>query len=179
MRIISGKFKGRHFTAPKNLPVRPTTDRAKEALFNILRNKIDFSAVKVLDLFTGIGSIAFEFSSRGATDITCVDRHVNNLKFINATAHQLGISLTTVKKDVFSFLSKPSLTRYDVIFADPPYDFSDQQFEQILLYIFQNNYLNEAGILIIEHSRHTGLSEYPHFTEQRKYGTSVFSFFSK
>ena len=106
MRIISGKYKGRRITAPKNLPARPTTDIAKEALFNILNNNYYFNSLSVLDLFAGIGSISFEFASRGTENITSVDQHYNSLKFIDKTAKELDLEIKTVKSDVFKFLLK-------------------------------------------------------------------------
>ncbi len=176
MRIISGKHKGRRFTASKKLPVRPTTDQAKESLFNILNNQYRFDQVSVLDLFAGIGSVSLEFISRGVQDLTAVDRHYHCLKFIRQTAHQLGEDLHTVKSDAFIYLEK-SHGSFDLIFADPPYDFSDEQFEKIVTLLFQNDYLSPKGTLIIEHSKHTDLSSLPHFKESRKYGGTVFSFF--
>jgi 16S rRNA (guanine966-N2)-methyltransferase len=122
MRIISGSHKGRRIIAPKSLPVRPTTDRAKEALFNILQHRIDLYEVKALDLFSGIGSISFELSSRGCPDITSVDKHFGCIRFISETTEKLGLDgIHTVKSDVFQYLDRTS-ARFDFIFADPPYD---------------------------------------------------------
>lgn len=176
MRIISGQHKGRRLIAPKKLPVRPTTDQAKEALFNILANRYDFEELSVLDLFAGIGSISFEFSSRGTTNITSVDRYYDCLKFIRKTAKELEADLNIIKSDAFSFLSK-ALGKYDLIFADPPYDFPDEQFEKIIHSIFENQFLKSEGILIVEHSKHTDLSHHPQHVEDRRYGSTVFSFF--
>ncbi|MDX5583752.1 MAG: 16S rRNA (guanine(966)-N(2))-methyltransferase RsmD [Aureibaculum sp.] len=176
MRIISGKYKGRRITAPKNLPARPTTDISKEALFNILNNKFYFNSLSVLDLFAGIGSISFEFASRGADDIICVDQHYNSLKFIQKTAQELNFDIKTIKSDVFKYLEKTTL-KHDVIFADPPYNFEKDQFANIITLVFDNDLVTEDGILIIEHSKHTDLSDIKHFDYSKKYGGSMFSFF--
>tara|TARA_B100000678_G_C18165581_1_gene484925 strand:+ start:273 stop:809 length:537 start_codon:yes stop_codon:yes gene_type:complete len=176
MRIISGKFKGKRLIAPKTLPVRPTTDMAKEALFNILNFQIDFQEIKLLDLFAGTGNISYEFISRGATQITAVDQHYGCVKFINKTANELEAEINTVKSDVFKYLDKVK-TKSDLIFADPPYDFSTEDFQKIPQLVFENNLLEEEGLLIVEHSKHTDLSETANFSESRRYGNSVFSFF--
>ena len=176
MRIISGKFKGKRLIAPKTLPVRPTTDMAKEALFNILNFQIDFQEIKLLDLFAGTGNISYEFISRGTTQITAVDQHYGCVKFINKTANELEAEINTVKSDVFKYLDKVK-TKSDLIFADPPYDFSTDDFQKIPQLVFDNNLLEEEGLLIVEHSKHTDLSETVNFSESRRYGNSVFSFF--
>lgn len=176
MRIISGKFKGKRLIAPKTLPVRPTTDMAKEALFNILNFQIDFQEIKLLDLFAGTGNISYEFISRGTTQITAVDQHYGCVKFINKTANELEAEINTVKSDVFKYLDKVK-TKSDLIFADPPYDFSTDDFQKIPQLVFDNNLLEEEGLLIVEHSKHTDLSETANFSESRRYGNSVFSFF--
>ena len=176
MRIISGKFKGKRLIAPKTLPVRPTTDMAKEALFNILNFQIDFQEIKLLDLFAGTGNISYEFISRGTTQITAVDQHYGCVKFINKTANELEAEINTVKSDVFKYLDKVK-TKSNLIFADPPYDFSTEDFQKIPQLVFENNLLEEEGLLIVEHSKHTDLSETVNFSESRRYGNSVFSFF--
>lgn len=176
MRIISGKHKGRRITAPSKLPVRPTTDMAKEALFNILNNQYHISELKILDLFSGTGNLAFEFGSRGAKDITAVDAHFDCVKFIKKTSEELELSIIAIKSDVYKYLEKGA-TRSDLIFADPPYDFTTDQFGKIAETIFDRDLLNEDGTLIIEHSKHTDLNQFPHYSHQRKYGSSVFSFF--
>ncbi len=176
MRIISGKLKGRRIFAPGKLPVRPTTDQAKEGLFNILANHYNFKELSVLDLFSGIGSVSFEFASRGTTDITAVDNFYRCVKFVEKTAKELEVDIYTLKSDVFSFLKKP-FKSYDLIFVDPPYDFSDEQFEEIVAAVFKNNFLNENGLLILEHSKHTKHPSHPNFIENRKYGSAVFSFY--
>lgn len=177
MRIISGSHKSTRITAPKNLPVRPTTDMAKEALFNILNNRFHFDEIKVLDLFAGTGNIGYEFASRGTQNITSVDGHFACVKFIQKTALELEFPITPIKSDVYKYLDKASQP-FDLIFADPPYDFEVQLFEQLVSKIHQNNLLNPDGIFIIEHPKQTDLSQITGYQESRKYGGSVFSFFN-
>jgi len=176
MRIVAGKFRSRRIIAPNNLPVRPTTDMAKEALFNILNNSYYFEDLRVLDLFAGIGSISFEFASRGCPDITAVDAHFGCIKFLDKTSKELEIDLKTVKSDVFSFLERNSQS-FDLIFADPPYDMETDKFLQLCNLIFERKLLKPEGTLIIEHGKQTILSEHPKFERARKYGSNVFSFF--
>jgi len=176
MRIISGKHKGKRILAPKKLPVRPTTDMAKEALFNILNNNYHFQDISFIDLFAGTGNISFEFASRGTRELVAVDANYGCVKFIDKVSNELDLGISTIKSDVFSFLGKSKL-KSDIIFADPPYDLSDEDFARIPELIFKNNLLNEGGVLIIEHSKHTDLSHLEHFTNLRRYGGSVFSFF--
>ncbi len=176
MRIVSGIHKGKKIFAPKKLPVRPTTDFAKEALFNILNNHYHFSALTVLDLFSGTGNIAYEFASRGAAAIVAVDGHYECVKFINKTSAELEMPISTVKSDVQKYLSGTPST-FDIIFADPPYDFNLESLENMVSTTFEKELLNEDGVLIIEHSKKMDMSTVPHFTEARKYGNSVFSFF--
>ncbi len=177
MRIISGTHKGRRITAPKLLPVRPTTDMAKEALFNILHNQYHFEGVTVLDLFAGTGNLSYEFASRGCLHITAVDSNRKCVRFIEATAKSLALPITAVNGKVLAYLQKtPSL--FDIIFADPPYDQPHGDFLKIHEIVFGRSLLREGGKLIIEHSKHTTLSGLAGFEELRKYGGSVFSFFS-
>ncbi len=176
MRIVSGIFKGRRITAPKKLPVRPTTDMAKEALFNILNNQYYFEDISVLDLFSGTGNISYEFASRGTEQITAVDDHYGCIKFINETAEAFGMSISTIKSDVFTFLEK-SKQQHTIIFADPPYDFELDTFSKIPELVFKNQLLEEDGLLIVEHSKHTDLSALEHYTHSKSYGGNRFSFF--
>lgn len=176
MRIISGKHKGRKINAPKNLPVRPTTDMAKESLFNILRNRIHLSQTKVLDLFAGTGNISYEFASRGSGDITAVDSHINCTRFITQIAKDLELPIQVYKSDVYAYLGRCS-EKFNLIFADPPYNFETSEFEKIVNLVMENELLEPEGILIIEHSKHTSLESHSSFVEMRKYGGSIFSFF--
>lgn len=176
MRIISGKYKGKRIIAPAKLPVRPTTDVAKEALFNILNNHFHIPSVKVLDLFSGTGNISYEFAARGAEDITAVDVNFDCVKFIKKTASELDFPIFTIKSDVFKYLEKAPI-KANIIFADPPYDMDKEEFSRIAQLVFEKELLLEEGQLIIEHSKHTDLSDLDKFREGRKYGSSVFSFF--
>lgn len=178
MRIISGKHKGRNLTAPKNLPVRPTKDMAKESLFNILNNNYYFPDLKILDLFAGTGNISYEFSSRGVDDVLAIDAHSGCIDFIDKTVTLLDMNIRTLKSDVFSFL-KRNTEKFDIIFADPFYDMDLTDFEKLPQLVFENDLLLEDGVLIIEHSNRTSLAEFPHYKNSRKYGGSVFSFFEK
>jgi|SRR5690554_581563 len=176
MRIVSGQFKGRRITAPKKLPVRPTTDMAKEALFNILNNQYYFDEITVLDLFAGTGNISYEFASRGTTNITSVDGDYGCVKFITETAKSFEMPIQAIKSDVFTYLEKAT-KKSNIIFADPPYGFSLENFIKIPELIFKNNLLEEDGILIVEHSKHTVLSEIENFSYSKSYGGNIFSFF--
>ena len=178
MRIISGVHKGRKLIAPLNLPVRPTTDMAKEALFNILGNNFYFDEISVLDLFCGIGSIAFEFASRGCQSVTAVDAHKGCVKFVKSVSDKLDLDIDTVLSDAFKFLYS-SRSSWDIIFADPPYDIPEKQFSELAEIVFEQNLLKEDGLLIIEHSKHTDLSSLPQFEKVKSYGSSAFSFFNK
>ncbi|MDO3627675.1 16S rRNA (guanine(966)-N(2))-methyltransferase RsmD [Mucilaginibacter sp. BT774] len=175
MRIIGGNLKGLRLNPPNNLPVRPTTDLAKEALFNILQNQIDFENIKVLDLFTGTGNISFEFASREAAQVISVDRSIHCINYIKDTARQHRLEqIKTYKADVFKYLELET-DQYDLIFADPPYDLN--RIPEIAKVVFDKNLLLPDGLLIIEHQSLQNLSNHPAFVEQRKYGHSSFSFF--
>lgn len=176
MRIISGTHKGRKIIAPAKLPVRPTTDMAKEALFNILNNQYYFDDISVLDLFSGTGNISYEFASRGTEDITAVDDHFGCVKFINNTAETLEMQIKALKSDVFKFLENNN-RQYSIIFADPPYDFECELFSKIPQLVFENNIVQDEGLLIIEHSKHTDLSHLENYSHSKKYGGNMFSFF--
>jgi len=176
MRIISGQYKGRRLIAPKNLPVRPTTDMAKEALFNILNNLYFFDEISVLDLFAGTGSISYEFASRGTENIIAVDEDFGCIRYINQTSQAFEMSIMAVRNDVYKFLEKSS-DQFTIIFADPPYSYSDEQFAKIVELIFTNEILEDNGLLVIEHSKHTDLSCLKCFSYSKHYGGSMFSFF--
>ncbi|MGB2116170.1 MAG: RsmD family RNA methyltransferase [Flavobacteriaceae bacterium] len=178
MRIVSGSLKGRKITAPKNLPVRPTTDMAKEALFNILNNSYYFEDISVLDLFAGTGNICYEFASRGCTSITAVDQFYGCIKFIESVTKQLVLPISPLKSDVFKYLENNKV-KFDVIFADPPYDFEKELFIKIPKLIFENDLLNDSGVLVVEHSKHTDLSDLLNFRYSKHYGGNTFSFFEK
>ncbi|WP_433832085.1 RsmD family RNA methyltransferase [Flavobacterium anhuiense] len=176
MRIISGKYKGRRINPPKNLPVRPTTDMSKEALFNVLNNHFNFDSLKVLDLFSGTGNISYEFASRGSAPITSVDGDFGCVKFIKQVSSEFDFDIAATKSDVFKFLEN-SKTTYDIIFADPPYGLDQTTFEKIVLTVFERDLLEEDGMMIIEHSKYTKLDHMINFSFQKSYGGSYFSFF--
>lgn len=176
MRIISGKHRGKRLSVPKNLPVRPTTDMNRETLFNILNNYYDFNGLRVLDLFSGTGGMAYEFGSRGAESVTAVDQNAACVKFIRQTARELDLPIDVVQGDAFKYLEK-TRTAFEVIFADPFYDLPQQDFEKLHRLIFGNELLSPEGMFILEHSKHTSLDHLEHFSFSRKYGSTVFSFF--
>ncbi|MBS7254897.1 RsmD family RNA methyltransferase [Flavobacterium branchiicola] len=176
MRIISGKHKGRRIFPPKNLPVRPTTDMSKEALFNVLNNHFSFDSLKVLDLFSGTGNISFEFASRGSAPITSVDGDFGCVKFIKQVSSEYDFDIAATKSDVFKFLENCKTT-YDIIFADPPYGLDQATFEKIVLTVFERDLLEDDGMMIIEHSKYTKLDHLSNFSFQKSYGGSYFSFF--
>ncbi len=175
MRIVGGKYKRRIISAPKNLPVRPTTDLAKESLFNILANQVDLEEKSIVDLFSGTGNIAYEFVSRGAQTVLAVETNFPCVKFIRQTATLMEMNeLSVIQSDVFRFLKSGSQA-YDLIFADPPYAL--ENITEIATLVFANNRLKQDGWLIIEHPRSIDFSEFPHFHSHRKYGKVNFSFF--
>lgn len=173
MRIISGKHKGKRISAPNNLPVRPTTDRAKEALFNILNNRYYFDGKNVLDLFSGTGNISYEFSSRGIDEITSVDSNYNCIKFIETTSKELEVNISTIKSDCLSFL-KNCKKQFNFIFADPPYNYDN--YSEIVSIVKENNLVKKDGCLIIEHDNTTSFTD--NNIELKKYGAVHFSLFS-
>lgn len=175
MRIIGGKLKGLRLNPPNNLPVRPTTDMAKEALFNILNNQIDFEGIMMLDLFSGTGNIAMEFASRGAEQVIAIDRSIQCINYLKDTARQHKLEqISTFKADVFKYLEMET-DQYDLIFADPPYDLN--RIPEIPKIVFEKKLLKQGGMLVVEHQSMQNLSQHTGFVEQRKYGHSSFSFF--
>ena len=160
---------------PANLPVRPTTDLAKEALFNILYNQFDFGEIRVLDLFSGTGNISLEFASRGVPEIVSVDRDFGCFNYLKKTAKDLKLeAISAYKSDVFKFLEMET-EPFHLIFADPPYDLT--RIPEIAKVVFERKLIKEEGYLIIEHPSMKKLDNHPNFKEQRLYGSSSFSFF--
>lgn len=175
MRIIGGQLKGLRIHPPANLPVRPTTDLAKEALFNILYNQFDFNNIRVLDLFSGTGNISIEFASRGVPDIIAVDREFACFNYLKKISKELKLeSIHAYKSDVFKFLDLET-EPFDLIFADPPYDLSS--ITEIAKVVFERSLVKPGGYLVIEHPSMKKLDTHPNFKEQRQYGSSSFSFF--
>jgi 16S rRNA (guanine(966)-N(2))-methyltransferase RsmD len=176
MRIISGILGGRRINQPAKMPnTRPTTDIAKEGLFNILQNNIDFENIKTLDLFGGTGSISYELASRGANDLTVIEKDISMYEFIKKTSEQLKIeNFKVIKMDVFKFLEQCNET-FDLIFAGPPYAL--QNIDELPVLIAKKNLLNENGWFVLEHTPRNDYNNYPMFAKQRNYGTTVFSIF--
>ena len=177
MRIISGKLKGRRFDLPSSKwKTRPTTDQSKESLFNILGNKTDVYDSTVLDLFAGTGNLGYEFASRGAASVVCVEKYAPATKFIQQKAKDFGLDdqIVVHRTDVFQFL-KNAVGQYDIIFADPPYNSS--QYPQLINILFEKELLRPDGWLIVEHDSQHKFEQHERFVEQRQYGQSHFSFF--
>ncbi|MDD3404889.1 MAG: 16S rRNA (guanine(966)-N(2))-methyltransferase RsmD [Sphingobacteriia bacterium] len=177
MRIISGKFKGRHFTPPSNITARPTTDFAKESLFNLVGNMIDIESAAVLDLFAGTGSISLECVSRGCSSAVAVEMSERQIAFIKKMTGELQLdNLKVVRSDVFRFL-KSNSALFDFIFADPPYQLAS--IEEIPDAVFAKDRLTEDGIFVLEHGIKTSFERHPNFIFHRNYGNVHFSFFKK
>ena len=186
MRIISGKYGRRRFDVPTNITARPTTDMARENLFNVLGNIIDLEDKTVLDLFAGTGAMSFEFLSRGCAHVTSVEKARTQAEFIKKVQNQLGDpNLTLVRGDVFKFLAtcRQSVFKFlatcrqsfDIIFADPPYDLP--RFGEIPKLVLESPLVHEGTLFIMEHPREHDFSALPHFSQQRVYGKVNFSLF--
>lgn len=177
MRIIRGKYRSKRIPVLKSFKDRPTTDFAKEALFNILENTIDFSNAEMLDVFAGTGCIGFEFLSRGGKQVLSVEKNRRYTAHLNKLSEQLfPDNYTTISVDAFKFLKSGNIN-YNIIFADPPY--SIPEIETLPNLIFNNDTINENLIFILEHSAGYNFNEIPYFDNTRKYGKVNFSFFSK
>ncbi|HLN56534.1 MAG TPA: RsmD family RNA methyltransferase [Bacteroidales bacterium] len=176
MRIIGGKYRGRRIEPPADLKARPTTDFAREGLFNILANRIDFESANVLDLFSGTGSISFEFSSRGAASVHLVEQNMKHLLGINRIIKTVGFeNIRPIHIDVRTYL-KACHSKYDVVFADPPYDLP--WLNDLPSLVMEAGILNEEGFFILEHPRDLSFNDNKYFFEHRNYGGVNFSFFS-
>lgn len=176
MRIVGGKYKGRVFTPGKTFKARPTTDMAKESLFNILQNTLDFESIRALDLFAGTGSISYELASHGCTDITTVEINVDHIHFIKEVLDKLGEkNVRLVKSNVFVFAARIK-EQFDLIFADPPYD--HPKFVEVVDLVYKNNLLKPEGTFVLEHSGNFDYSSHPQFKELRRYGSVHFSIFT-
>lgn len=175
MRIIRGKYGKRRFDVPKNITARPTTDFARENLFNVLENMEDFDGKTALDLFAGTGAISFEFLSRGCTQVTAVEQAPVQTRFIRSVKEKLGDeSLTVIQGDAFKFIASCS-RQFDFIFADPPYD--HPRFDEIPALILGSGMVRSGSVVIIEHSKTRNFSDLPGFSQQRVYGSVNFSIF--
>ncbi len=188
MKIITGQYGGRRFDPPRNLSARPTTDLAKQALFNILQNRMDLEGCRALDLFSGTGSISFELLSRGAAHVVSVEMGHTQQQFIQKVAAQLNVPRNRhqlIRGDVFRYLntppamsvgaSEPSAASFDLIFADPPYDLAE--LDKLPDLVLQPGWLAPDGIFILEHGKASDFSTHPLFQELRTYGAVHFSFF--
>jgi 16S rRNA (guanine(966)-N(2))-methyltransferase RsmD len=175
MRIIGGEWRGRRVHIPsKSWPVRPTTDFAREALFNILDNRLDYETTSALDLFGGTGIHCLELASRGCRDITYVDRHKESVHFMKSISKEWDIPLTAIQSDVLKFV-KTAIRQWLYVFADPPYDMKDIEiFPELIL---DSRILLPEGFFVLEHSSNKKFDHIPGFKEARHYGQSVFSFF--
>lgn len=176
MRIIAGSLRGRRLNPPTTLPVRPTTDMARESLFNILNNYVDYEECTVLDLFAGTGAVSLEFVSRGAKEVTSVDSSSQCIDFIKSAALQFKVNnLRAVRSDVFDLL-KRAYKKFDIVFADPPYALDNLSALPDL--VFAANLLTDDGIFVLEHPREYQFEEHPHFWQHRYYGKVNFTFFA-
>lgn len=176
MRIISGSHRGRQIFPDKNFSARPTTDFAKENLFNVLTNYIDIENITALDLFSGTGSISYELASRGAAEVISIELNYKHFAFIKRMANELGFkSMQVYKADVFLACKKLQGRKFDLIFADPPYNL--EKIGEIPAAIFENGLLAEEGIAIIEHPASIDFTNHPRFSEHRQYGSVNFSLF--
>jgi 16S rRNA (guanine966-N2)-methyltransferase len=175
LRIISGKYKSRRITPPAGFTARPTTDYARESLFNILNNRIDFESVSVLDLFSGTGSISYEFASRGAAFVHLVEKDSKHLAFIRRMVEEMKIeNIKPIHIDVKSYL-RTCRIQYDIVFADPPYDLS--WLNTLPDLITGSGVIKEDGFFILEHPKDYRFNTHSQFFEHRNYGSVNFSFF--
>lgn len=175
MRIITGIYKGRRFDIPHTFKARPTTDFAKENIFNVLNSYIDFEDATALDLFAGTGSISLELLSRGCQQVVSIEKDRDHHAFIRQCVQKLGADNSVViRGDVFRYIKSCS-QQFDFIFADPPYQLTE--LAQIPDLIFEKDLLKEEGIFVLEHGAQNDFSNHPHFVEHRKYGSVNFSIF--
>ena len=177
MRIISGSYRGKQIHPPSGIKVRPTTDQAKEALFNILIHRFDLEELEVLDLFAGTGSISYEFASRGTRSVVAVELNEKQFRFIRKIVSDLEFeNVTVIKGDSFRYLRHPSQA-FDIVFADPPYDHPD--LVQLPDLVFSSDVLTGDGWFILEHPRQLTFTAHPRFLSHRKYGGVNFSIFGR
>lgn len=175
MRIISGSYRGKQIRPPRNFRARPTTDFAKESLFNILSNRFDFEECEILDLFAGTGSITYEFASRGARGVVAVEKDPKHFAFIRDTCRDMDMDrVNVIRTDVFSYLNRPGQS-FDLVFADPPFD--HPLLESLPDRVMEAGILNPEGLFILEHPGSLSFTAHARFTRNRKYGGVNFSFF--
>lgn len=178
MRIISGKFRSKVIVPPSNFKARPTTDMAKESLFNVVSNMMgdDVEQLRVLDLFGGTGSISYEFASRGCKNITTIELNYNHYAFIKKTVADLKIAdcVQVIRGDAFKFIDRCT-QQFDIVFADPPYDLP--RLPEVPQAVIDHNLVAPGGIMIMEHSAANDFSQLPQFVNHKHYGSVNFSFF--
>jgi 16S rRNA (guanine(966)-N(2))-methyltransferase RsmD len=175
MRIISGQFRGRRVQAPTNLPVRPTTDMAKEGLFNYIGARLEIQGIHALDLFCGTGNISYELISRGAASITAVDKHPACCKFVSTYANQLKPGIVKVYNTDSLVAIERSREQFELIFADPPYDYT--RYADLVQGVLTGNLLHPDGLFVVEHASNIDFTLIPGYIETRHYGKVHFSFF--
>ena len=178
MRIVGGTFGGRRFSPPTRIPARPTTELAKEGLFNMLQNSIELEGIRTLEIFGGTGSISYELASHGAADLTIVERDAVSIEFIKKTAKELEIEdrLHIIRADVFKFI-KQCTDAYHFIFADPPYELLNM--DELPQLIFERHMLLPGGTFVLEHTTRNDYQRHPRFQRAKNYGTTVFTFFTQ
>jgi 16S rRNA (guanine(966)-N(2))-methyltransferase RsmD len=178
MRIVGGDLGGRRFNPPAKIPARPTTEVAKEGLFNMLNNLIDFEGIKTLDLFGGTGSISYELASRGAAELTLVEQDSVTVNFIKKTLQEFGLDdrAQVIKGEVFRFM-KQCTEQYNFIFAGPPYALPS--IDDLPKYVFEKNLLLPNGIFVLEHTPRNDYQNHPQFFKIKNYGTTIFTFFKQ
>ena len=175
MRIISGQYRGKQIIPPRGFKARPTTDFAKEGLFNILMNLVEMEQSDILDLFSGTGGIAYEFATRGARSVVAIESEPLHYRFIRQTCNSLGMEQVTVLRgDAFRYLSAP-VHAFDLVFADPPYD--HPRLDELPDLVLNSGVLNRDGLFILEHPGRISFTAHPRFTRQRNYGSVQFTFF--
>ena len=176
MRIIGGEHGGRKFNPPSKMPyTRPTTDIAKEGLFNVLQHKLDIEELKTLDLFGGTGSISYELASRGAADLTIVEKDTAMYEFIKKTSQALRLeNIKFIKMDVFKFINQCT-DKFDFIFAGPPYALTT--IDELPKLIFEKQLLNDKGWFVLEHTPRNDYKSFPYYKTEKNYGTTIFSIF--
>ena len=177
MRIIAGRFRGKTIFVPRNLPVRPTTNKAKEGIFNILNNSFDFRDLKVIDLFSGTGSIGCEFISRGS-EVIFVDDNLKCFRHISQTLKLLEVNSVVLKKNVYNFIRNYN-RNFNVVFADPPYKTRYDDYLNLINLTTKNLLIDNDSILILEHFKKLDFNNILEFKECRSYGDSTFSFFKQ
>ncbi len=174
MRIIGGQHRGHRFNPPRKTPARPTTDIAKEGLFNIIINNFDLEETKALDLYGGTGSISYELCSRGCLDVTNVEISNMNIRFIKEMKEKLDFPIKVIKDDVFKFMKRCD-ERFDFIFAGPPYP--SKRIPDLPEYVFGEDLLNKNGWFVMEHNPNHTFKDHLHYWKERNYGTTIFSIF--